>query len=517
MKPPGSSTRLAGDGERRSTSSVIVAFGLLAISALSAGQALVIAFIAHGGAETDAFFAAYAIYVPLATVGLALRASLVPLLGGERCDESFAARAAELIGRTWLVGATAAAVLLALSWPLAEWITDAGSGDSSPRTALLTLIVLLPAATLQILAGSASAVLAVLRRFRFSIGIYVLGGAVALATSAALLLTVGIVGAALGLATGAVFLATAHAAYLRRLGIQMRARVAWVADRGQAELAWVLFAGVALSMSQQVGFALACVAVSDSAGSVTQYAYAYYVTGLLLNLSVLPLYIVTLPDLVDEMRTGAYQAARRYLVTISPYVAFLLVPALVAFVAFSKPLLKLVFEPGLGADGVRVMYETGSTLTLAMVSISVFTLGSAIVAAQRRWRMAAGVAVGSVLIYAVALTAFGGDPERVAIGHAVAAGCSIAMLLAVIFGRGTPRIVGALAWRCLPALPLSLPLVALRLLLGAEETAAEAALGATLGLAIYLILALALWRSVAGRLLALVRQLLVGRRRAAAT
>jgi O-antigen/teichoic acid export membrane protein len=250
---------------------------------------------------------------------------------------------------------------------------------------------------------------------------------------------------------------------------------------------------------------------------VTQYAYAYYVTGLLLNLSVLPLYIVTLPDLVDEMRNGAHQAARRYLMTISPYVAFLLVPALVAFVAFSEPLLKIVFDPGLGADGVRVMYETGSTLTLAMVSISVFTLGSAIVAAQRRWRMAAGVAVGSVLIYAVVLTAFGGDPERVAIGHAVAAGCSATMLFSVIFGREVLPIVGALAWRCLPALLLALPLVALRLLLGDEETAAEAALGATLGLATYLILALALWRSVAGRLLALVRQLLAGRRREAAS
>jgi O-antigen/teichoic acid export membrane protein len=517
MNRSGSTTRLAGGGERRSTSSVIVGFGLLAISALSAGQALVIAFIAHGGPGTDAFFAAYAIYVPLATVGLALRASLVPLLGGERRDESFAARAGELIGRTWLVGATAAAVLLALSWPLAEWITDAGSGDSAPRTALLTLLVLLPAATLQILAGSASAVLAALRRFRFSIGMYVAAGGVALATSAALLLAVGIVGAALGLATGAVILAGAHAAYLRRLGIRMRARVAWIADRGQAELAWVLFAGVALSMSQQIGFAMALATVSDSPGSVTQYAYAYYVTGLLLNLSVLPLAIVTLPDLVDEMRSGASEASRRYMLTMAPYVAFLLAPALVAFVAFSEPLLRLMFDSGLGEHGVSVMYETASTLTLAMVAISVFTLGAAILAAQRRWSLAAGVAAASVLIYAIALTLFAGKPDSVAIGHAVAAACSAAMLLAVIFGRETLRMLGALAWRCSPALALSLPIVAGRLLLGDDPTAAEAALGATLGLGVYLILALVLWRSVAGRLLALVRRLLAGRQREAAS
>jgi peptidoglycan biosynthesis protein MviN/MurJ (putative lipid II flippase) len=290
-------------------------------------------------------------------------------------------------------------------------------------------------------------------------------------------------------------------------------RADWVGDRDQARLAWILFAGVALSMSQQLGLAIACATVSDTPGSVTQYAYAYYMIGVLLNLSVLPLSIVTLPDLVDQVRTGAPDAARRYMLTIGPYVAFLLVPALVAFVAFSEPLLGLVFDSGLGTTGVETMYATASTLALAMVAISVFTLGAAIVAAQRRWTLAAAVAAGSVGLYAVALTALGGDPERVAIGHVLGAASSTAILLVGIFGRDMPNVIGELARRCLPAIPLALPLVGLRLLIGDDPSPAEAALGAAAGLGIYVVFAVLLWRSVGGRLVTLLWQPVVRWRR----
>ena len=116
---------------------------------------------------------------------------------------------------------TPAGQLLTLGLPAdARWI------------AVSTLLVLTPAAFLQIDASAQAAVLVGARRFSVSAFLYVASGAIALGFSAALLDPLGVLGAAVGLLIGALSLAGGHSAYLRSFdSIRARAvRCSVIAD-----------------------------------------------------------------------------------------------------------------------------------------------------------------------------------------------------------------------------------------------------------------------------------------------
>jgi len=432
-KPP------LGSAPSRSTNSVLVGAGLFMMSLVSAGQALLVVFIVDKGLATDAFFGAYSVYVPLASLGIALRTSLVPLLGRVESAAMFRTRASELISRVALLGTLVGCGALAASWFLSGLLTD---GHSHGRgVAWATLALLMPAAGLQIAAGAIAAALNSVRRFSVAIGCYVAAGTVALGVSAAMLTVIGIVGAAVGLALGAALLWGALAAYIKRFGVLIKPRLRWLRDREQWVLTWRLVAGVALSASQQIALVIALTSLSAGAGAVTLYAYAYFVVGLLLNLSVLPVAVVTLPDLIDELSRSGAPAARRYLSFVTPYVAAVLIPALLGVVLFGEPILRLVFASALGTDDAAALHETSSVLGIAMGFASIFALGSAVIASQRRWSIAVLVACLSVAINMSLQARFGGELTTSAFAQAASTALVTLLLLGAIFGRQTPRVV----------------------------------------------------------------------------
>lgn len=498
----GATSTLLGTTRDRSRASAIVSLGLLATSLIAACQALMVVFLVGRGSSSDAFFASYSLYVPLAVLGTSLRTTIIPLLGVPDQEETFVEKASRLLSRIALMALAAGVLFALLAQVLAPLITgDAGNAEPTARA---TLLILAPAAVLQIYSGAASAALSAVRRFAVSVAAYVTGSAAALIVSVVLIGSIGIIGAPLGLLVGAVVLAGVHGFYLRRFGVHVRPRALWFRDAEQARLLWYLTAGVALSASQQLALAIALGSLSGEAGEGTLYAYAFYITGLFTNLSVVPLALVTLPDLVEGAAEGAV-AMRRHLKEVAPFVFFVLAPMLAGFAVFGKPMLELTLGPGLSQAAVADLYEIALVLELVVLATVVFALGTAMTVALRRWTVAVGVAVTSVLMHFVAISVLVHlGTTWVAVGHALATTLAAAILLTSLFGGAMPLAIRDLARGAWPAFALSAVFPLARLPLG--EDPGTLILGASLvcAMMIYGLLALRLWPRVAGRFLAAI-------------
>ncbi|MDQ3648285.1 MAG: hypothetical protein M3433_06845 [Actinomycetota bacterium] len=463
---------------------------------------MLVTFILGVGAATDAFLAAYSLYVPLAALGASFRTTLIPLVGIPSTDTHVHERVSELLSRTLLLSASASILFLAVSQVLAPLLTASGP-NVDERALRLTLLILTPAAGMQVYAGAAAAALSSIRRFAASISLYVLAGLVALCVSAVLMSVFGALGAPSGLLAGAFTGAVGHTLYLRRLGVRPQVQPRRFTDRSQLRLLWRALAGVALGASQQLGLAVALSAIVGE-GRVTVYAYAFYITGILLNLSVLPVAMVTLPDLLERLAAEGPSARREHLRRVAPFVFAVLVPALICLISFGEPLLAVAFGSVLSLSSVSEMHDIIVRLSLFALSAAVFALASTLLVALGRWVAAVVVAAINVLLHILAIYGFAhGDPTNVAAGHAAATLCATALLFALVLGREAPRAGVELAWAIAPAFAFATIFPLLRAALGDDPSVKAAAATAVLGLGLYCAAALVLWRSVATAFLAL--------------
>src|SRR5215216_5967316 len=102
-RPRASLSAIAG---RTSVNAIQVSASLLATSLLGAAQALLLAFLVDEQDARDAFFAAYAIYLPLAVLAASMRASVVPLLPQPRPeDDAFREHTRAVLAACALAGA----------------------------------------------------------------------------------------------------------------------------------------------------------------------------------------------------------------------------------------------------------------------------------------------------------------------------------------------------------------------------------------------------------------------------
>src|SRR5437867_317440 len=228
----------------------MVSVSTLLAGLLGAGQALLIAFIVGEGDKTDAFLAAYALYVVFAIFGASLRSSIVPLLGSPSSDAELRERTTDVVSRVLVIALLALVVLLVVS-PLAGQVLTHGLPSNARWTAVLALVVLSPAAFCQIHAATLSAALAAGRRFSLSATLYVVSSAVGVGCSALLLELIGVLGAAFGLLLGALLLVVSHSVYLGSFGIHLQPRLAWLRERAQRQLALTLLAGAAILIAFQ--------------------------------------------------------------------------------------------------------------------------------------------------------------------------------------------------------------------------------------------------------------------------
>jgi putative peptidoglycan lipid II flippase len=487
-------------------SSAIVSLSLLLTALVGAAQGLLLVFIVGEGDRTDAFLAAYSLYLVLTLFGASLRGSLVPLFGHPESEQSFRERVAGLTARIVLIGLVALAGMLLVS-PAAGQLMTLGLPSDARWTAVFSLLILAPAAYFQIHAAAISAALSAARRFTLSAAIYVAAGVLALGVSAALLALIGVLGAAIGLLAGAALLAAAHDAYLRRFGVRLRPRVRWLGERAQRELAVSLIAGAAIGLALQLYLALALAVLSSDPGAITSYSYAFFAVSVMLAVSSSPLTLVTLPDLVSRIAERGQSAAEEQLERVAPYAYAVLAPLLLAFAAFGHPLLDAVFADSLSDRSIDLLYEIGLVLELMAIPNALLFLTWAVTLAIGRYRRSLVVAAIGLAVQAagvVSLSTLG--PHAVAAAHSGALAVTAAALLAATYGRRWLGVAARALRRSAPAFALALVYPLARLAFGDDLGVGAALAGVVAATIAYVALAIVAWPSVSAAFVDLVRR-----------
>jgi peptidoglycan biosynthesis protein MviN/MurJ (putative lipid II flippase) len=147
-------------------SSLAVSVGFLLTSLLGGVLSILVAVVVGEGADTDAFFAAYSVYLFFTLFGAGLRTSLVPLLGPTGDERAWRMRSVDVVGRLGGAGAATMALVVVLS-PLIGLALR--PGDAGGReTAIASVAILALASYCQIAGASLASVLAAARRFGFS-------------------------------------------------------------------------------------------------------------------------------------------------------------------------------------------------------------------------------------------------------------------------------------------------------------------------------------------------------------
>ncbi len=488
-------------------SSAVVSVGLLFATLVGAGQAFLLLFFVREGPETDGFLAVYSVYVAASLLGVSLRRSLVPLLGPVGEDElAFRDKANELLQRVSLASAAAALLLLAASPLIASFLTEELPPDAR-RTALTALLILSPAAYLQMRAGAVSGVLNAVRRFPVSVGIYVGSSLVGLVASAVLLHLVGVLGAPLGVLVGAASLHGGHSYYARRR-FGLRSNRAWrrLADRAQLRLLTFLLSGSTVSLAQQLTLTVALAAVARANGPVTTYTYAYFIVIMMTNLSSYPVALVALPGSVEAIARSGPAAARGQVLRPATYIAAVLAPMMAAYAGFGEVLLRFVFGSVLSSASLALLYVLGLILLTMVLGYSVFVLaGSVLLALGYRLRAAAvsgfSIAGHAVLLFGLASR----GPEAVAWGHGVAALLAAGAMLAAVFAGDALRVAGGLVSRAWPAFALSTVFLAAGWLSGGDRSGWIVGVSLVLSTLVYCSLTVVLRPSVAEPFLRLLR------------
>src|SRR3954454_5800583 len=231
--------------------SLAVSAAFLVTSLLSGALALLVAIIVGEGADTDAYFAAYSIYLFFVIYGAGLRVSVVPLLGAVEDERAWRSSAADVLARLVGLAVLATGAMVLLSPGIGPLLTPGLPGQAR-ATAAICLAILALASYCQISGAALAAALAAVRRFPASSAIYASGAGVMVVLGTALMTAFGVIGAALGVLGGSATITLGHQAYLRRFGFRVAPAVRRGRERRSLRLAALASAGTALAFAQQL-------------------------------------------------------------------------------------------------------------------------------------------------------------------------------------------------------------------------------------------------------------------------
>lgn len=395
--------------------------GVLMLSVIGAGQALLIIFLVAPGEHTDSFLGVYAIYAPLAAFGVSLRITAIPLVTGAGWAES--KRLRRRFGRMG-AGVASIALITLFAFPVAGDVT----------TSRLILVLLAPAAGFQIFAGGLSATLNAHGRQVTSMKVYVGSATFSLLVSASLLPIMGVLGAAVALFTGAIVVVVTQTLLVRSVesvGATPGQPTQVDRPKGMREIV----AGASLALAQQLGLVLALRTLSESPGDPTIYSYAFYIVGVLLNVSVIPLTLMAIPALMEDLGRVGRVAVRNSLHLTLPAFSASLLPLLAIFMVFGEPIIEAVFQQAL-RGGQTELWSTAQALVGFTFGAGITALCGASLLAQRRESTVAALAAAGIVAYCAAFATVPGDgaPSDVAWRHS-AATCLIALMCAMVVVR----------------------------------------------------------------------------------
>jgi len=485
-------------------SSMVVSASFLLSSVFGALLAVLLALIVGESPETDAFLAAYSVYLVFALFGSNLRVALVPLLGPVDEERAFRSAAAERVGT--LLAATALLTAgLTLSSPILGPLLVPGASEEAKRAAAVSLAILGLASFAQICAATFASVLNAARRFAASAAIYVASSAATVGIAAALMAFMGVTGAALGVLGGALVLAVGHVAYTRRLGFTVLPAFAAIRRRDTWALVARLLAGSAIPFVVQVSVAIALAAVSDQVGAVTAYTYAYSLMLLLSAVTSAAIGLVTMPALVSALAQRGPVAAEEYLLSVGPIAVFLYLPLAAAFAVFGRAPLDLVLEGALSDRSIELLWDAARVFLLMGVAWAILAPLTTVALSLRMHSRLAVLAAALIPAQAIAVSvASPSGPLAVAVAHA-AVGVALVLAVAVmVFGRKAGGAVLRAVGRSLPAGVLALVFPALGLL-GLASGVATSIAAVAAGLLAYVALGVVLWPAVGGAVVRAVR------------
>jgi peptidoglycan biosynthesis protein MviN/MurJ (putative lipid II flippase) len=501
--PLSSRSLLAGEANA-ARSSLAVSAGFLVTSLLGGGLAILIVVIVGEGPDTDAFFAAYSIYLFFVVFGSTLRVAVVPLLGSVDDEDAWRTRATGVLARLLGVAAVATGAVVVLS-PLLGPLVTPGLPRSARVTAAVCLAILALASFCQMAAAALASALAAARRFPASAVLYVSGAALTLTLGSVLMLAFGVIGAAIGVLGGSAALLVGHVAYLRQFAFHVLPAPRAVRERATWVVTALAAAGAAIALSQQLQLTIALAAISSQIGAVTAYTYGSFVATLLASVTIYVVGFVMLPGVLATLDAHGERAALGYLDFAVPVAFYLYLPAAAAYATFGKPIVEAVLGGSLNARSIDLLWDCSRIFLLMNLSLAILAPASAILLALRRYR--AFVLSGSaiVLLHAVGVAiASTSGPMAVAAVHAsLAAGLAIP-LLGMGFGWQAAPAVARAVRLSLPAAVLALVFPALALLTPTPSGLVPAAALATAGLLVYGVIGTLAWPSVGGRTLRLL-------------
>lgn len=279
---------------------VVVAFA-------AAGAGALLAHKFGRTAETDGFLAAYAVYLLLVLVAQAFRMVVVPELT-RAAGEGTLVGESRAFGLSFLAVAVPVSVLVGVfSRPLGELITGSLPA-SAAHVAARALVVLVPAAFVQLLAALAASALAALDSYGTAAAGFALGGVAGLVVFAALADGHGIVALAWGLAVNAACAFTVPVVGLAWKGALVGA---WPERLRLGPRLWRLVEGAAVPLSIQACYLLALrFAAYLGVGRVTSFSYAYLVASTLVASTAFSLGLISSAPLtrrgIDAVAAGRH-------------------------------------------------------------------------------------------------------------------------------------------------------------------------------------------------------------------
>jgi len=454
---------------------------VIALAAAGAG-----ALLAHKfgrNAETDGFLSAYAVYLVLVFAAQAFRMVVVP-------DLTRAAALGRLGGEcrayalAYLTLAVPVSVLVAV---FSSQIGDVLTGSlpaPAPHVAARALVVLVPAAFVQLLAALAASALAALDSYGTAAAGFALGGLAGLAVFGALAGSHGIVALAWGLAVNsAVAVGVPTVALLRRhaLGGALPDRI----EIG-ARL-WHLLEGASVPVALQGCYLLALrFSAHLGVGSVSSFSYAYLAASTLVGSTAFSVGLISSAPLT---RRGIDHVAAGRHVVHAAWVSLSIVGAAAGvFALVGGRIVGVVLGSAYSGGVGRALGHLVAYLALWMLAWVTFAVTFPLVfVAEKRWTLVplAVVGFGVCIPLGLGLRALWGLP-----GVAVAIGLATLVIAAGLLWTVSPQTL-AIAGLGLARLALAVGSAA-ALAFGTLGVALSPIMAAVLGVLVYALVIAAL-------------------------
>jgi len=287
--------RTAHSGLGSLATGAVTALAIAVQAGLAAVVGVIIAREVERGAETDGFFAAYAVFIVLALAATAIRLVVLPPLARARSDRRLGQESAAWALALATLAVPVLVVGVVAARPAATLLT--GFGPAEARDAAEDLLPLMVfAAVAQLFAGLAASTLAALDDYLTSAVSYIVASVVGLGYIVARIDGDGIHAVAVGMAlNGAVAVLLPTLALARRARSEAMPR-SGVRPSGPPIRERLLEAGrsVSLPLALQVVY-LVCLpfAAREGVGSATSFGYAYLAASALVAVTSSSLGLVT--------------------------------------------------------------------------------------------------------------------------------------------------------------------------------------------------------------------------------